>query len=114
MNNQFEYFFDRKKVFQHQARVQARQSLTQARRDTWAAKLKPFQDIDRDCCKKKCVRGGTPIPVLEASRKVSIYSPFSYVPTPSSSFPTCIWLIASDEKSSNFWPSTIKWIARKA
>ena len=109
MNSQFEFFFNRKKVYQHKARVQARQGLprqasckarvvrsapssnnyrfrkkqsqnAQFRNfilrfeslqgnflflyihhsflvfiNAWVAKLKPFQDIDNDCCKKKMI-----------------------------------------------------------
>jgi hypothetical protein len=74
MDDQMNFFFQRKKLKLQEIRTQKREEAKQLRRDKWASKLQPLGSFDRNCCKKQCVNGGIPFELLKQTREVRISS----------------------------------------
>jgi len=69
MDNQMDFFFERKKLKLLQMKRDKKVALLQARRDAWAQKLQPMHSMP-NCCLKKCVSGAIPVQLLLQKRKV--------------------------------------------
>lgn len=63
-------FHDIKKARLHELKCERELQARQARRDAWAARLQPLDDIKKPCCQKNCLHGAIPRQLLEFTRKV--------------------------------------------
>jgi hypothetical protein len=70
MDDAMHYFYDQKKSVQLQLKHERQQNIKKLKQNDWAAKLKALGSFDKPCCKKLCLNGGIPTPVLERTRKV--------------------------------------------
>ena len=70
MDDAMHYFYDQKKSVQLQLKHEWQANLKKVKRNDWAAKLKALDSFEKPCCRKMCLNGGIPTPVLERTRKV--------------------------------------------
>jgi hypothetical protein len=74
MDDQMTFFYQRKKQKLHEIRIKNREEAKEIRRKNWAARLKPLEHMEKNCCKKQCVNGGIPFHLLKQTREVRIAS----------------------------------------